>query len=67
MGMHPPSSQITGHLNKVPIKIQSLSLLIGFGSDRQPELRCLFRFHISVTWEIIISSALYHRCEGKMR
>ena len=34
----------TGHLKKVPMKIQSLSLLIGFGSDRQPKLRCLFRF-----------------------
>ena len=30
-GMNPPSSQIAGHLNKVPIKIQSLSLLIGLG------------------------------------
>ena len=29
-----PSSQITGHLNKAPIKIPSLSLLIGSGSDR---------------------------------
>ena len=34
--MNLPSSWITSHLNKVPIKIQSLSLLIGFGSDRQP-------------------------------
>ena len=40
--MNSPSSQITSHLNKVPIKTQSLSLLIGFGSDRQPEFRCLF-------------------------
>ena len=38
-------SEITGHLNKAPIKIQWLSLLIGFGSDRQPELPCLFWFH----------------------
>ena len=45
-GMNPPSSQIASQLNKVPIKIQSLSLLIGFGSDKQPELRCLFQFHI---------------------
>ena len=30
-----PSSQIASHLNKAPIKIQSLFLLIGFGSDRQ--------------------------------
>ena len=43
--MNPPSSQITSHLNKAPIKIQLLSLLIGFGSDRQPECQCLFRFH----------------------
>ena len=31
------SSQITGHLNKIPIKIQSLSLLIGSGGDRKHE------------------------------
>ena len=43
--MNPPSSQIAGHLNKAPIKIQSLSLLIGVGGDRQPELQCLFQFH----------------------
>ena len=43
--MNPPSSGIAGHLNKVPIKIQSLSLLTGFNSDRQPECWCLFRFH----------------------
>ena len=43
--MNPPSSQITGHLNKAPIKIQCLSLLIGVGSDRQPECQCLFWFH----------------------
>ena len=48
-GMNPPSSQITHHLNKPPIKIQSLSLLIGFGSDRQPKLQCLFRFHNHTT------------------
>ena len=36
-------SQIAGHLNKVPIKIQSLSLLPGSGSDRQHE-HWLFRF-----------------------
>ena len=29
--MNPPSSQIAGHLNKAPVKIQSLSLFIGFG------------------------------------
>ena len=34
---NPPSSQITSHLNKAPIKIQSLSLLIGSGSDKQHE------------------------------
>ena len=34
--MNLPSSQIAGHLNKAPIKIQSLSLLIGFGSDSSP-------------------------------
>ena len=44
-GMNPPSSRITGHLNKAPTKIWSLSLLIVFGSDRQPERWCLFRFH----------------------
>ena len=49
-GMNPPSSQIAGHLNKAPIKIQSLSLLIGFGSDRQPECRCLFQFHLYRPW-----------------
>ena len=32
---NPPSSQITGHLNKVPIKIQSLSLLTGSANYRQ--------------------------------
>ena len=47
-GMNPPSSQVAGHLNKVPIEIQSLSLLIGVGSDRQPEPRCLLWFHILV-------------------
>ena len=46
--MNPPS-QIAGHLNKVPIKIQTLSLLIGFGSDRQPEGQCLFWFHLTYT------------------
>ena len=55
--MNPPSSQIASHLNKVPIKIQSLSLLIGFGSDRQPELWCLFRFHFLV---IFANSSLGH-------
>ena len=30
-----PSSQISSHLNKLHIKIQSLSLLIGSGSDRR--------------------------------
>ena len=45
--MNPPSSQIAGHLNKAPIKIESLSLLIGFGSDRQPE--CEFFFPVSLT------------------
>ena len=44
-GMNPPSSQIAGHLNQAPINIQLLSLLIRFGSDRQPEHRCLFQFH----------------------
>ena len=44
-GGNPLFSQIAGHLNKVPIKIQSLSLLIEFGTDRQPERRCLLRFH----------------------
>ena len=48
-GMNPPSSQIAGHLNKGPIKIQPLSLLIGFGSDGQPQHRCLFRFPILAT------------------
>ena len=43
--MNPPSSRIAGHLNKAPLKIQSLSLLIGFGIDRQPKCWCLFRFH----------------------
>ena len=43
-GMNPPSSQISGHLNKVPIKTQPLSLLIELGSYRQPELPCLFWF-----------------------
>ena len=42
--MNPPSSQIAGHLNKAPIKIQVLSLLIGFGSDRQPKRWRLFWF-----------------------
>ena len=42
--MNLPSSQITSHLNNVPIKIQLLSLLIGFGSDRQPEPQCRFWF-----------------------
>ena len=41
---NPPSSQIASHLSKAPIKIQSLVLLIGSGSDRQHELRH-FRFH----------------------
>ena len=45
-GMNTPSSQIAGHLNKAPLKIQSLSLLVGFGSDRQPELQCLFQFQL---------------------
>ena len=44
LGYEPASSQIAGHLNKVPMKIQLLSLLIGFSSDRQPELWCLFQF-----------------------
>ena len=49
---NPPFSQIAGHLNKVPIKIQSLSLLIGSGgvtgstnvdfSSFEPRSRCLF-------------------------
>ena len=39
-----PSSQITSHLNKVPIKIQSLSPLIGSGSNRQHK-HWLFLFH----------------------
>ena len=43
-GMNLPSSQITCHPNKAPIKIQPLPLLIGLGSDRQPELRRPFRF-----------------------
>ena len=42
---NPLSSQIASHLNKVPIKIESLSLLIGSGSDKQHECR-LFWFHI---------------------
>ena len=40
---NPLSSQIAGHLNTVPIGIQSLSLLIGSGSDREHQCR-LFRF-----------------------
>ena len=32
---NPLSSQIISHLNKEPSKVQSLSLLIGSGSDRQ--------------------------------
>ena len=44
MGANPLSSQITSHLNKVPIKIQLLSLLNGFGTDRQPKHWCLFLF-----------------------
>ena len=39
LGYKPADSQIAGHLNKAPIKIQSLSLLIGSGSDRQYEHR----------------------------
>ena len=30
-----PSSQTASHLNKAPIQIQSLSLLMGSGGDRQ--------------------------------
>ena len=36
-GTNPPSAQIARHLSKAPIQIQSLSLLIGSGSDRQQE------------------------------
>ena len=43
--MNLPSAQIASHLNKAPIEIWSLPLLTGFGSDRQPEHQCLFRFH----------------------
>ena len=49
--MNLPSSQIASHLSRAPIKIQSLSLFIGFGSDRQPECRCLFWFHYQ-GWEV---------------
>ena len=45
-GVNLPSSQIASPLNKAPIKIQSLSLFVGFGSDRQPENQCLFQFHV---------------------
>ena len=38
---NPLSFQITGHLNKAPIKIESLSLLIGSSSDRQHESQLL--------------------------
>ena len=41
---NPPSSQIAGHVTEAPIKIPSLSLLIGSGSDRWQECQ-LFRFH----------------------
>ena len=44
LGVNPPSSQIASHLNKAFIKIQSLSLFIGFCSDRQPKRPCLFWF-----------------------
>ena len=40
---NPPSSQMTGHLNKVHTEIQSLFLLICSGSDRQHK-HWLFRF-----------------------
>ena len=40
---NPPSSQIPSHLNKVPIKIRSPSLLVGSGGDRRHERR-LFCF-----------------------
>ena len=53
--MNLPASQIAGRLNEAPIKIQSLSLLIGFGSDRQPELQCLFRFQLYL---IVISTVI---------
>ena len=41
---NPPYSQIAGHLNKSHTKIQSLSLLLGSGSDRQHKCP-LFQFH----------------------
>ena len=43
-GMNLPYSQITGCLNKVPVKIELLGSLIGFGRDRQSERWCLFWF-----------------------
>ena len=49
LGAHDlPSSPITVQPIKAPIKIQSLSLLVGSGSDRQQEHQ-LFQFHIQGT------------------
>ena len=48
------SSQFSGHLNKVPVKIQSLSLLMGLVGDRQHEY-WLFQFHFD---ECVPESAL---------
>lgn len=59
----PPSSQITGQMDKAPIQILFLSLLIGFGGGREHECQLLhFQCHIvhmyiccllSKVWEII--------------
>ena len=44
---NPSSSQISGCLNKAPIQIQSLSLLIRSGGDRQHACQ-IFWFHIDI-------------------
>lgn len=55
---------ITRSLLRSPMKVQSLSLLIGSGSDRQQE-RWLFRFHFYLIWTyslIYLANYWCHLC-----
>ena len=72
LGYEPAIFSDLHHLSKAPIKIQLLLLLTGFGSDRQPELQCLFRFHCDfcfcehyITLRGVIPRPIDHSTQGQ--
>lgn len=58
---NPLSSQIAGCLNKAPLTIQSLSLLVGSGGDRPQEHRPTFPVSKTPVYNVATSTLYKYR------